>query len=175
MLPARTEFQYPGTTMLQQLVPAEMLLVKLLRIWRLARTGRVPEAAWISALRAWDLPDTLNYHFDMLCHAVVTGNRRPLAVCGLGCCQIAEDEGRLLRVMAMLQHHRQAEAATALDAWLFPPAARRAESHMQALALGMSLAELVIPLMPMQLLTRGGWTPTHGQTLIRLAASPLRH
>lgn len=137
---------YGPQTLLSDLTTAEALLAMTMRLFVLPWLepgGDHPD--WRAGLRAGGAPSWIAAMFGSLFQIVIAAGRRPPDVRALHCPRLGYDEGRLLQIVSLLQHHRNEEAEAALESWLPAAACRLALSPAEGLARGLKQAKLVIP------------------------------
>ncbi len=140
---------YGPQTLLSDLTTPEILLAVTLRLFALPwREPGDDHPDWREGLRIGNLPFWTATMFESFLQIVVLATRRPLDVRCTDCPQLGYDEGRLLQIVSLLQHHRNDEAEAVLESWLPAAACRVALTPAEGLARGLRQAGLVIPLRP---------------------------
>ena len=83
--------------------------------------------------------------FERLFEIVTAVPLRPLSVRCIHARFLSEDEGRLLQMVGLLQHNRDAEAVLLLEGWIPPAAVQLALPALRSLAFAMSGGGLSVP------------------------------
>jgi hypothetical protein len=137
---------YGDDTTLFDLNTAELFLVTVVRLWAAGRSDPVQPVDWPSAFRVAATRPEAVPAFDALMGVIADGAREPIDIRPRPCCWLGRDEGRLLRLISLLQRDRVVEASALLPAWLLPAAARLALRHASILAAALAGVGLVVPL-----------------------------
>lgn len=138
---------YGAETPLAELQTAEQFVVVTLRLWALSHRdpgGRHPD--WRAGFAAADIDDAGCDAFDALFKVVTETAFRSLDVRCPRCVHLGDDEGRLLRLLSLLQRGRRSEAAAILSQWVPSAANRMALVAAQGFAVALLDGGLPIPL-----------------------------
>jgi hypothetical protein len=138
---------YAEETDMNELGPAEVIVVAALRLWvGGARRSAGPLSDWRGILQIAGIADPGVTAFGCLMDIVAGTAIRTILVRPRFCRMLGCDEGRLLQLASLLQHGRGAVAAEILGEWLPPEAAALAERVAAVLAVALAEANLVLPL-----------------------------
>jgi hypothetical protein len=143
--PAKPRFPAPKPTTIQELEPAERVLVWAVRSWTAA--GWRQQAVWRDfAARFGSDALTVMTAFERLLRDLEQGARRPLVWGAPDVHGLQVDELCLLLLISALQGEETALAGSILG-WLVTPAAKRGVlSAAEALARELEEAEMICPL-----------------------------
>jgi len=131
---------------MSELRAAELFLAGALRLYASARID--PKRRWpdwrqgfvAAGIAADGVPA-----FERLFEIVTAVPLRPLSVRCIHARFLAEDEGRLLQMVGLLQRRRDEDATAMLEAWIPPAAVQLALPALRGLAFAMQGAGLSVP------------------------------
>jgi hypothetical protein len=137
---------YADDTSLFDLRTPELFIVTVLRLWAAGHGDTIRPADWPNAFRAVGIEEGAAPAFGSLIRIVASAARRPLDIRVRHCRWLGGDEGRLLRLISLMQRDRLVEASAVLADWLPPAAARLVMRDAQILADALARSGLVVPL-----------------------------
>jgi len=167
----------PDATPLGTLTTPELVLVTTLRLWVTAACGPADQNMgihWYEGLATAGVSEKGSMAFHELMEAMVLAAHEPLDFRPMHCRLLGRDEGRVLRIIGLLQHNRKNAAASTLSDWIPPAACRRAGTHAILLAEELLLASLTLPLRGEETLLRVDRPDRHSGA-IAVRASTLLH
>jgi hypothetical protein len=147
----RARSVYAEDTTLFDLCTAELFVVTVLRLWAAGGADSAPpeycqSEYWLGAFRAAGIAHGAVPAFGSLLRVVAGAARLPLDVRPRPCRWLGRDEGRLLRLISLLQRDRRVEASAVLADLLPPAAVRLAARAAGVLAAALAEAGLLVPL-----------------------------
>lgn len=149
MFTTHLRIPYPPHTVLGELCTAELFVVSSLRLWVHAYCGCTcgyPD--WRDGFDCAGVENAGAEGFDTLWHIVASSALRALDIRPMYCAHLGEDEGRFLRLLALLQNDGPAGAESILGDWCPPGAVRVALGPAQAVANALRVRRLLLPCIP---------------------------
>ncbi len=128
--------------------PELFVLCSLRLILQAIREGREIDAHCREGFEIARLSMAHAQHLAAAARIMDTAAGRPLDMRGTRCAEVGQDEELVLQVLLLLQHENEFGARRVLWKVLPPAAARIVISHLDAVALGMVRAGLLLPQFP---------------------------